>query len=948
MRKLILVCLLIYAGCSLTAAQAGRFTNNPKFIIDTYTTDADYLFAEGNYYAALSLYLKLIKLDSTIDYYWFQAGICYIYTDETEKSIDFLEKVYDENPDLKDISYYLGRAYHINYRFDTAIVLFNNYLATNPPEDKKQLARNYIGYCENAKQLVAHPVKVDITNLGPVVNTSASEYAPVVSADESEIIFTYRGPRSIGGLMNAKLKPDTNGEYYEDIFITHRLSDGWSVPEGISELNTKGNDAGIALSVDEQTLYTFKSTYKNGGDIYESHLKGKKWSKPLPLGPTINTPYWEGSCSVSADGKTLFFASERPGGYGGRDIYVSKLQPNGEWGQAKNLGSNINTKLNEDAPFIHPDGVSLFFSSEGWNSMGGYDIFYSKLNLKDSTWSKPINLGYPINSPGDDRYYTLNSEGTMGYFSSNRKGGYGQQDIYSVTPGAHGAKPVLALTIGTVSADNKPADADITVTEQPSEKLAGEYHSNSESGKYVLALTPGTKYKIAVQVEGATPHIEYLNVDSLSTFVQMTDDINVYSPEYRKTNNITVSDTSNELQQNLNQQIEDYKNNQKADLYESEVYQHILNDFGNKDSAGIIYNVELGTYQNPADFDSAKYKGIGKIESRLDKYGYTVYYIDSLHTMVDAQKASDAVIAKDSSAKKNLKVTVENNGRLEQISQFYAGEYSKEQENFVLDTSKKAVVSNAIVNLSMEDTTQKNGSVVIDSTKIVHDFGDVKVDGLSYKLELGSFTDTSQFKMGYLDKYGQITKEILPDGTTHYYLGKFNSLAEAQKFRTDIVAKEPETANTMVMVFYLEEKPKTIQQFFSPACDPGPPQDFSALADKDLNDPAIYAKLIEMAGNICIDSLAFRVQIGAYRHPENYKYRNLMSFVPPLPLIRHFADGITRFTMGEFKSLKLAEIFRQRIIGKGTKDAWITAEYKGQRIFLQDLIKANFYTQRVN
>jgi len=948
MRKVLLLIPAVLVFLS-AYAQEKKMSGKEKKEIEIYGADAEYLFSEGNYYRALPLYLKLIKLDSAEEYYWYRAGICYIYTDEKEKSITFLEKVYDEDADVKDIQYYLGRAYHINFKFDTAITVFKKYLAGHPSEEKKRSALNYIKYCINAKELVSHPVRAYIRNLGPGINTSASEYAPVITADESELIYTYRGPLSTGGLMNDKFRADTNGEYYEDIFISHKLGDNWLAPEPIAELNTKANDASIAISTDGQQLFTFNSNEHNGGDIFVSTLDGYKWSKPVPLGPNINTPFWEGSCSLTSDGKTLYFASERPGGFGGRDIWVSRKQTDGSWGPPKNLGKNINTELDEDAPFIHPDGVTLFFSSEGWNSMGGSDIFYSTLNLADSTWSIPINLGYPINSPDDDRYYVLNADGSRGYFSSNRKGGYGQQDLYSVTPGTHGARPVLALTVGVVTADEKPVGANLTVTNTKDSSQVGSYRSNTETGKYIIALTPGSKYKIAIEVQGANPHIEYLDVDSLTTFVKVQEDIHLYTPEYRKEHNITVSDTSNALQESVNQQVSEYKADQKIDVYEAKVYQRILNEYGTKDSAGISYNVELGTYQNPADFDSTKFRGIGQIMSKVDQYGNTVFYVGPSKTLLDAEVLKYKVISKDSSMKNRLNVTVDNNGKRQQISQFYIQEYTQDRENYIPDTAEKVVTSTSIVSLNTKDKNQGNTNGVIDSSKITQDYGNVKVDGLTYKLELGSYTDTTQFKLGYLSKYGNITSEKMSDGTTHYYIGNFKSLSEAQKFKNDVIAKEPAAANSLVMVFYFNQQPKPVQQFFaSNDCDPGPPQDFSYFADKDLNDPTVYAKLIDMAGSVCIEGLVFRVQIGAYRHPENYKYKNLLSFVPPPPLVKNYPDGITRFTMGEFKQLKLAEIFRQRIKGKGTNDAWITAEYKGQRMLLQDLIKANFYTHAIN
>ncbi len=680
-----------------------------------------------------------------------------------------------------------------------------------------------------------------------------------------------------------------------------------------------------------------------------SKLDGDSWSKPEHLGPNINTKFWEGSCSLSSDGRTLYFASERPGGFGGRDIYYSRVEKNGSWGPAHNLGANINTPFNDDAPFIHPDGVTLFFSSEGWNSMGGYDIFYSNLNLEDSSWNRPVNMGYPINSPADDRYYVLSADGTRGYFSSDRKGGYGQQDLYIVTPGYRGSRPVLALTIGVVTVDEKPTKADISVTDMKTNEDRGTFQSNANTGKYIIALTPGTKYKIAVEVQGAKPHIEYLDVDSLSTFVKVQEDFHLKSDTGKQVNStsLSVADTSNVLQQKVDQQVQAYKSEQNLDTYRAEVYQRIMNNYGTVDSTGVSYNVELGTYQNPNDFDSTKFRGIGTILSRKDGDGNTIFYVDSMHTILDAEIVKYKVITKDTNMKKFIKVTVNNQGKRQVLEQFYLDEYRRDKEDFTPDTSENVIKPNApMINLSEEGNKNKH-TVKLDTNKLTRDFGKVEINGLSYKLELGSYTDTNDFKMANFKKYGPVKRQKFPDGTYHYYMRPIKTLAETQKFKEDLAKKEPEAAKSIIMVLYFG-KEKPANAFFNPPCDPGPPQDFSSLAGKDLNDTAVYHKLIAMAGDICEDGLVFKVQIAAYRHPGNYKYRNLLSFIPPLPISLNFPDGITRFTLREFKSLKLAELFRQAVISKGTTDAWVTAVYKGKRMLLQELIAVNFYGHAIN
>ncbi len=964
----------------MLAAADCRCQTNIKKEMGELSSRADFVFNDGNFYGALPLYLRLLKYDSTNDYFRFQAGICYLFTDEKDKSIPFLQRVYKDDPGMNDILYYLGRAYHINFQFDTAISYFQRYMATHASDEKKANAKNYINYCNNAKELIQHPVKVKITNLGSVINSPWSEYAPVITADESEIIFTYRGPQSTGGLEDPRFRPDSNGEYYEDIFMAQKLGSNWLAPENVADLCTKGNDASIAISIDGQTLFTFRSTPQDGGDIFMSKLDGNQWTQPVRLGSNINTKFWEGSCSLSSDGRTLYFASERPGGFGGRDIYYSPLLKDGSWGPAVNLGPNINTPLNDDAPFIHPDNITLFFSSEGWNSMGGYDIFYSSMNPEDSSWNTPVNMGYPLNSPDDDRYYVLSADGARGYFSSNRNGGNGQQDLYTVSPGYRGKQPLLALTVGVVTVDEIPRKADIDVTNMNTNKHQGTYQSNSISGKYVIALTPGSKYKIAVEVSGINPHIEYLDIDSLATFIKVQDSVHLYTSDYLKAHPTSIADTSSgQLQKKVDKLMADYKADRNIDHYKARVYQKVLNTYGSVDSAGVSYNLELGTFKNPTEFDSAKFAGMGTIHRRKDAEGNTTFYIDSMRTMLDAEIVKYKIIARDSSLKKQLNVTVNNQGKSETIEQFYINEYQKEKPDFVPDTASPVITPQAkyiavsdtgavtappvaVAKVKRKKTPKKppvaygSGNnkatppkAVADSLKLIKDCSKISIEGLEYKLEIGVVSDTNQFKPGNLAKYGNIKREKFPDGTYHYYMGPFKTLTDASKFKDELIAKDPDASKSVVMVFYFG-KEQTVQQFFGTTspCKPGPPQDFSLFAGKDLNDTAIYNKLIAMAGDICIDSLTFRVQIAAYRHPKNYKYSNLMSLIPPYPLVLPYPDGITRFTLREFKTLKLAEIFRQVVIKKGTKDAWITAIYKGKRMLLQELIAVNFYTQRTN
>ena len=401
--------------------------------------------------------------------------------------------------------------------------------------------------------------------------------------------------------MDLKFRPDPEeGEYYEDVFISTLVEENWTTPEPIGpNINTKMHDAAIALSPDGQKLFIYKSTNKDKGDIFMSSLNGSDWGVPQRLGKTINTKYWEGSVSISADGNTLYFASEKPGGFGGRDIYVSRKLPNGEWGPAENMGPKINTQYNDDAPFIHPDGITLFFSSEGHNSIGGYDVMYTV--YKNGMWDDPINLGYPLNTTEDDIYYVISADGEKGYFSSNRKGGYGQQDIFVATPGFLGQKPVLALVFGVVSANNKPANATISVSNNETGENVGTYQSNSATGKYLIALTPGVNYKVAFEFEGMNTHIEYVNVKKLDTYVQVEHDIKL-TPKSTPPPPLAVQDSTSILQKKIEDQIKKFKSETQSEQCEAKVYARLLKKHGNDESPDITYRVELGTFENGGDF----------------------------------------------------------------------------------------------------------------------------------------------------------------------------------------------------------------------------------------------------------------------------------------------------------------------------------------------------------
>ncbi len=468
---------------------------------------------------ALRIYLDLAKIDSLNSNLNFNIGICYLHSrTQKPKAIRYLEKAIacakqvctkKEDEDHQNAFKFLGDAYHMNYQFDLAIETYEKYLGIAPDHNNHEMrmeALREIEMCRVGKELILSPVKVKIENLGNAINGTYADYSPVLSADESTMIFTTRRSQSTGG------KLDEFGLFFEDIYITHKIDSIWSQAVSIgAPINTDGNEATVGISVDGQIILIYKDD--NGdGNLYSTTLNGDQWTSPQKLNDNINTKGWEPSAFISPDGNILYFTSNREGGFGGRDIYKSNKLPNGEWAKASNLGPIINTPFDEDAPFIHPDGVTLYFSSHGHKTMGGFDIFSTHLNAQNE-WTSPVNIGYPINSTEDDIFYVVSPDNKRAYYSSFKEGGIGEKDNYMITFAEY-KEPPLTLLKGKITdiCGRIPPVVEIIVTDNETEKIVGIYHSNSKTGQYLFILTPGKNYNITYEAEGYLFHSENLDV----------------------------------------------------------------------------------------------------------------------------------------------------------------------------------------------------------------------------------------------------------------------------------------------------------------------------------------------------------------------------------------------------------------------------------------------------
>lgn len=479
--------------------------------------------------------------------------ISFITDPTTPQTLKYFETAYKLDPIAEtDMAFWLAWSYQLNSRWDEAIKHYQLYLAQGKKNaGETDDVNKKIEECNSGKKYSATPERVFVDNLGSAINSAFPEYGPSISADEETIIFTARRDNSTGG----KRDENDNG-YYEDIYISVKSNGKWQASKQLSKtVNTDNHDAAAGLSSDGSKLYVYRHSGKDGGDLYESVLFGVDWEAPIHMNKYINTKYHESSVSLSFDGRRMYFVSNKESGLGDRDIYYSDMDVKGEWGASKNIGPVINTKYAEEAVFMHPDGVTLYFSSKGHNSMGGYDIF--KSTLLNGVWSAPENLGYPINGPDDDVFFVVSGSGSRAYFASSKTGGFGEKDLYKITflgPEkapllntqdqliAMAANPVSNLKVenavevasakltilkGVVSdaKTHQPLESSIDLIDNDKNVVLATFKSNSSTGKYLVNLPSGKNYGIAVKRDGYLFHSENFNLPNNAAFQEFTKDV---------------------------------------------------------------------------------------------------------------------------------------------------------------------------------------------------------------------------------------------------------------------------------------------------------------------------------------------------------------------------------------------------------------------------------------
>jgi len=525
LKRLLMVCFLIILVPGLRAQIA---SDSCKIKLEkktekTYQEGIDYL-KRGNYNLAGQQMRKVISEEpGCVDAYFVLGLVNFKKADnnfrEAEKN---LRKVIELCPSYDVYAYYyLGEIYYGEENYALALKNLDEFLKDVDKIKKDEDYNRAVSLQKYSKfylEMTGHPVPFT-PQVVEGISTPQNEYLPILSPDNQMALFT----------REIKIEPGKNSLFRETkmkerFLYSMRNPDGkFEAGEEMPEpFNVNDNEGGATLTADNNTLYYTVCKFDNvkkylNCDIYYSENVNGEWSPIKSVSNKINLPgSWESQPTISADGRTLYFVSDRSGGFGGYDIYRSINSESGEWGTPINLGPLINSTGNEKSPFFHPDEKTLYFSSDGWMGLGGYDIFYSKLD-EHGLWTKPKNIGYPINSPDDEVGFFVSTDGMQGFFASNKFNGKGGWDLYSFEL-YDAARPEKVLLIrGNVKSEYsaEPVKAHIELKNLDTKKISN-IPMDSVTGNYVAVAPFNSDYIMTVKKEGHVYESRYIaKVDSM-------------------------------------------------------------------------------------------------------------------------------------------------------------------------------------------------------------------------------------------------------------------------------------------------------------------------------------------------------------------------------------------------------------------------------------------------
>ncbi len=472
--------------------------------------DADEHYKNQNYVMALPMYKELVKREPDDLQFNYRLGLCYMYThfDKTA-SIPYFEKATKNPKCAPDTWMWLGKAFHLANKFPDAIKAYSKYKeVAGKNKEEADKADHYIDQCGNAQALMKHPIKITFTNAGPEVNTEFPDYYPWITSDEQTLFFTSRRK---GGHAT---QVESDGYFSSDAFTCKVLDGKWDKAQNLGNMvNTALDEQIVGINPDGSELIVYIDHISEIEDLYSSHKKGTGYSKIEKLSENVNnTKEYSGSIFSTEDGPILYFVRQDKNSIGETDIYTAKMLPTGQWGLPVNIGNKINTKYREDFPWLSADGKTLYFSSEGHSSMGGFDLFKCIWDEIDKEWSSPINLGYPLNTSDDERQISILPDNRAGYTSALRPGGFGDLDIYRVKFEEN--EQHYSVYRGKVMRSDSTNKSDLDINISAVNKKTNDeitFVPNKTSGRYIMALLPGT-YKLTISAGGYADYTENLVV----------------------------------------------------------------------------------------------------------------------------------------------------------------------------------------------------------------------------------------------------------------------------------------------------------------------------------------------------------------------------------------------------------------------------------------------------
>ncbi len=475
--------------------------------------DADEHFGHKNFLMALPIYKVELKNNPENKEILYKLGLCYLNTKiNREEAVKYL-KDYTKDPKCKEEAWIdLGKAYMLINKIEDALLAFGKFKALKPKREN-EISR-YVQNCNNATKLMNSAVNVTFQNLGKDVNSDDPDYYPFVNSDETFLVFTSRRKDNVGGK-----KVEIDGYHSSDIYYSKVENGKWAkAVNGGRNMNGALDEQAVGLKPDGLEMYVYLDHIDKFGDIYISKRNdlNSEFPKPKICDPIINEKVETSGC-LSEDGSTMFFA-RRDKVEETSDIFICRKLPNGKWALPQKLPNVINTTYNEDFPYLSNDGVTLYFASEGHNSMGGFDLFKTTWNKEENTFSKPENLGFPINSTDDDRNICVTPDNRVAYISAFRTGGFGDLDIYRIK--FNDNEQISKIYTGRVLL------GDTAIAAQPTSFVVSIVVTNKQNstdylftphtrtGKYVISLPVG-KYEVKITSPGYEDLTETMTISDI-------------------------------------------------------------------------------------------------------------------------------------------------------------------------------------------------------------------------------------------------------------------------------------------------------------------------------------------------------------------------------------------------------------------------------------------------